>query len=85
MVRIINGRGQLGEKLQRYARIKGLLDVAIYHTWQVTYSGDSDMSEEMIQLNEYNKLVEFSNKNPNTKIIFISTTSQRSSWYTHYK
>jgi hypothetical protein len=85
MVRIINGRGQLGEKLQRCARIKGILDVAIYHTWQVTYSGDSDMSEEMVQLNEYNKLVEFSKQNPNTKIIFISTNSQRSSWYTHYK
>jgi len=85
MVRIINGRGQLGEKLQRYARVKGVLDVAIYHTWQVTYSGDSNMSEEMIQLNEYNKLVEFSKQNPNTKIIFISTNSQRNSWYTHYK
>ena len=85
MVRIINCRGQLGEKLQRYARIKGILDVAIYHTWQVTYSGDSNMSEEMVQLNEYNKLVEFSKQNPNTKIIFISTNSQRNSWYTHYK
>lgn len=85
MVRIINGRGQLGEKLQRYARIKGILDVAIYHTWQVTYSGDSNMSEEMVQLTEYNKLVEFSKQNPNTKIIFISTNSQRNSWYTHYK
>lgn len=85
MVRIINGRGQLGEKLQRYARVKGVLDVAIYHTWQVTYSGDSNMSEEMVQLNEYNKLVEFSKQNPNTKIIFISTNSQRNSWYTHYK
>ena len=85
MVRIINGRGQLGEKLQRYVRIKGILDVAIYHTWQVTYSGDSNMSEEMVQLNEYNKLVEFSKQNPNTKIIFISTNSQRNSWYTHYK
>jgi len=85
MVRIINGRGQLGEKLQRYARVKGVLDIAIYHTWQVTYSGDSNMSEEMVQLNEYNKLVEFSKQNPNTKIIFISTNSQRNSWYTHYK
>jgi len=85
MVRIINGRGQLGEKLQRYARIKGILDIAIYHTWQVTYSGDSNMSEEMVQLTEYNKLVEFSKQNPNTKIIFISTNSQRNSWYTHYK
>lgn len=85
MVRIINGRGQLGEKLQQYTHIKGILDIAIYHTWQVTYSGDSNMSEEMVQLNEYNKLVEFSKQNPNTKIIFISTNSQRNSWYTHYK
>ena len=85
MVKLVNGKGQLGEKLQHLTKLKTVLDVTIYHTWQVTYSGDSNMSEEMVQLNEYNKLVEFSNKNPNTKIIFISTTSQRSSWYTYYK
>ena len=85
MVKLINGRGQLGEKLQYLTKIKTLLDVAVYHTWQVTYSGDSNMSEEDVQKNEYNKLVEFSKNNPNTKIIFISTNSQRSSWYTHYK
>ena len=85
MVKLVNGKGQLGEKLQHLTKLKTVLDVTIYHTWQVTYSGDSNMSEEMVQLNEYNKLVEFSKKNPNTKIIFISTTSQRNSWYTHYK
>ena len=85
MVKLINGRGQLGEKLQRYSNIPSDKDISIYHTWQVTYSGDSDMSEEMIQLNEYNKLVEFSKNNPNDKIIFISTNSQRSSYYTYYK
>jgi hypothetical protein len=85
MVILANGRGQLGEKLQQYLDIQSDKDIAIYHTWQVTYSGDSNMSEEMTQLNEYNKLVEFSKNNPNSKIIFISTVSQRSSWYTYYK
>ena len=85
MVRLANGRGQLGEKLQQYLDIQSDKDIVIYHTWQVTYSGDLNMSEEVIQLNEYNKLVEFSKNNPNTKIIFISTTSQRNSWYTYYK
>jgi len=85
MVKLVNGRGQLGERLQYLTKRKTLLDIAIYHTWQVTYSGDSNTSDEMTQFNEYNKLVEFSKKNPNTKIIFISTNSQRNSWYTHYK
>ena len=85
MVKLVNGRGQLGERLQHLTNIKTIHDVAIYHTWQVTYSGDSNTSNEMTQLNEYNRLVEFSNKNPNTKILFISTNSQRNSWYTHYK
>lgn len=85
MVKIINGRGQLGERLQYLIKPKTLLDITVYHTWQVTYSGDSNMSEEGVQENEYNKLVEFSKNNPNTKIIFISTNSQRNSWYTHYK
>ena len=85
MVKLVNGKGQLGEKLQHLTKLKTVLDVTIYHTWQVTYSGDSNISDEMVQFNEYNKLVEFSKKNPNTKIIFISTNSQRNSWYTHYK
>ena len=57
MVRLANGRGQLGEKLQQYLDIQSDKDIVIYHTWQVTYSGDSNMSEEMTQLKEYNKLV----------------------------
>lgn len=85
MVKLVNGRGQLGERLQHLTQLKTLLDVSVYHTWQVTYSGDSNTSDEMTQFNEYNKLVKFSKKNPNTKIVFISTASQRNSWYTHYK
>ena len=85
MVRLINGNGQLGNKLHFLTKIQTQNDIAIYHTWKVTYSGDSNLSEEDIQKNEYNKLVEFSKLNPLTKIIFISTNSQRDSYYTFYK
>ena len=85
MVKLINGRGQLGERLQHLTNIQIISDISIYHTWQVTYLDNLNVDNKITQLNEYNKLVEFSNKNPNTKILFISTNSQRTSWYTYYK
>ena len=85
MVKLINGNGQLGEKLQPLTQFPALTDTFIYHTWKVTYNTDSDLSEEHVQKNEYDKLVKFSKSNPSAKIIFISTNSQRSSYYTFYK
>jgi hypothetical protein len=85
MVRLINGRGQLGEKLQHCVNIETDQDIAIYHTWKITFSGDYTMNGEDVQKNEYNKLVEFSKNNPNTKIIFVSTNTKRSSHYAYYK
>jgi hypothetical protein len=85
MVKLINGRGQLGEKLQRLKNDNSELNISIYHTWKVPYISESITPDEVTQKNEYLKLVEFSKNNPNTKIIFISTNSVRSNHYSHYK
>jgi len=86
MVKLINGRGQLGDKLQSLVQFETIEDVTIYHTWKVPHLYDlKPGEEESIQKNEYLKLVEFSKNNPNTKIIFISTNSNRPTIYTYYK
>jgi hypothetical protein len=87
MVKLINGRGQLGEKLkEKFEHYKVESNVAIYHTWKVTHSYNPEpVGEEITQQQEYIKLVTFSKNNPDTKIIFISTNSNRSSYYTYYK
>ena len=86
MIRLINGRGQLGEKLsQKFANYQTDQDVAIYHTWKVPYLYNPGESEEEIQKQEYQKLVKFSQSNSPTKIIFISTNSTRGTFYTYYK
>jgi len=86
MVKLINGRGQLGDKLQSLIQFEIMEDVTIYHTWKVPHLYDFKLGEEeLIQKNEYLKLVEFSKNNPDTKIIFISTNSNRPTIYTYYK
>jgi hypothetical protein len=87
MVKLINGRGQLGEKLkERFESYKTESDVTIYHTWKVPHLyNPKPGEEEFIQQKEYLKLVTFSRDNPNTKIIFISTNSNRPTFYTYYK
>jgi hypothetical protein len=86
MIQLINGRGQLGKKLtQKFANYQTDQDVAIYHTWKVPYLYNPGESEEEIQKQEYQKLVEFSQSNPSTKIVFISTNSARGTFYTYYK
>jgi len=86
MVKLLNGRGQLGEKLKtKFSNYPTEYDIAIYHTWKVPHLYDPGESEEEIQKQEYNKLVKFSKSNPQTKIIFISTNSNRGTYYTYYK
>jgi hypothetical protein len=87
MIKLINGRGQLGEKLkEKIEQYQTDNDVTIYHTWKVPHLYDPKPDEEEdIQKQEYLKLVEYSKNNPNTKIIFISTNSNRSTIYTYYK
>jgi len=87
MVKLVNGRGQLGKKLNK--ELKNFStngEVAIYHTWKVPHLYNPPPGqEEFIQQNEYNKLVKFCEENPKSKIIFISTNSSKSTWYTYYK
>jgi len=87
MVKLINGRGQLGEKLkEKFTSYKTKSDVTVYHTWKVPHLYDPKPGEEeSIQQHEYIKLITFSKNNPDTKIIFISTNSDRSTFYTYYK
>jgi hypothetical protein len=87
MIKLTNGRGQLGEKLkEKFDSYKTEADVTIYHTWKVPHLYDPKPGEEeLIQEKEYLKLVEFSKNNLDTKIIFISTNSNRSTIYTYYK
>ena len=87
MIKLTNGRGQLGEKLTSYFKNTSIEeDITIYHTWKVPYLHNSQPGEEKaIQKEELNKLVNFSIANPKTKIIFISTNSAKGTWYTYHK
>lgn len=89
MVKLMNGRGQLGEKLKSLKQLKTSEKVFIYHTWKVPYLHDPKGKEEEIQYIEYKKFIEFVDNSktthPDSKIIFVSTNSQRSSFYTYYK
>ena len=87
MIKLTNGRGQLGEKLkEKFDSYKTEVDVTIYHTWKVPHLYDPKSGEEeSIQEKEYLKLIEFSKNNLDTKILFISTNSNRPTIYTYYK
>ena len=85
VVRLLNGRGQLGDKLnKKFNNTIISEDISVYHTWKVPWLSDTAEFEET-QRNEYLKLVEFSKNNPQTKLIFVSTNSTRGTHYTHYK
>ena len=87
MIKLTNGRGQLGEKLTSHFENTSIEeDITIYHTWKVPYLHNPQPGEEKaIQKEELNKLVNFSIANPKTKIIFISTNSAKGTWYTYHK
>lgn len=77
-MKLMNGRGQLGEylKLSKYKND----NIEIYHTWNFL-----DKSEST-QKKEYNKFVSYLEAiNPSKKIIFISTMSNDSTYYKKYK
>ena len=75
---LVGGRGQLGDLLKQ--KIKQLpQDIIIYHTWQV-----ADKSEPT-QISEYEKFQRFVDQNSEKNIVFISSKSQRNTWYSHYK
>jgi len=80
MIRLINGRGQLGSALERLAgegSFEG--DFSIYHTWNFL-----DKSEAA-QRRCYEEFKEFVDRNKGSKVFFISTYSQTENPYNHYK
>lgn len=80
MLKLINGRGRLGDilrlKIDQYNTPE---DIYIYHTWKV-----EDKTEES-QKKEFYKLKEFVDKNKENKIIFVSTASRNETFYAYYK
>jgi len=83
MIRLINGRGQLGTELKSQLEKTGIFadkEATIYHTWNFL-----DKIEET-QKNEYEKFKRFlENDKKADPLIFISTYSQQNNPYTYYK
>lgn len=81
MITLINGRGQLGNSLQRFVEneMSTSENFFIYHTWNIL-----DKSEEL-QKKCFDNFREFVDQNLNERIFFISTYSQTDNPYNHYK
>ena len=82
MITLVNGRGQMGEKLKEYllkSPINTEKETYIYHTWNV-----ENKSEEA-QVEEFNKFKSFVDKNYKHKIVFVSTSSEKDTAYVYYK
>jgi len=80
MIHLVNGRGQLGQQLKKYVGGRQTNEeVYVYHTWSVQNKTEEE------QKKEYKKLQSFVDEHSAQKIIFVSTKSQRETWYTRYK
>ena len=80
VVKLINGRGQIGKILsKKVENLECKNEILLYHTWNI------DDKSEKIQLAEYVKFVNFVDSNKNKRIVFISTKSEKDSWYVYYK
>tara|TARA_Y100000593_G_C4309664_1_gene337723 strand:+ start:590 stop:1132 length:543 start_codon:yes stop_codon:yes gene_type:complete len=85
MIKLINGRGQLGDalkqKLEYYSDIYEAYekDIYIYHTWRLE---TKDKDEQEI---EFDKFKTFVDEHKNDRIIFVSTYSNRDDWYVYHK
>ena len=81
MIKLVNGKGQLGSAITEISKTYDGMPVSIYHTWNV-----ADKSK-LSQLNEYEKFTKYidEHKNSKDKIVFISSASENDTWYTYYK
>ena len=85
MIKLVNGRGQLGDCINQLLlndyekRYYCEEDVYIYHTWKL----DTKIEEE--QKKEFTKFKYFVDTNFNNRILLISTASIKDDWYVHYK
>ena len=89
MIKLINGRGQLGEAIS--SKLDSLsispyqnsrlfnCDTLIYHTWNI-----QDKSEA-VQSGLFEEFVDIVNNNKESQILFTSTYSQQEDWYVYYK
>jgi len=78
-MKLINGRGQLGELFTKNIDIFNNLDITLYHTWNFL-----DKSEE-VQKKLYEDFLKYLKIYSNERIIFISTKSKEDNYYTQYK
>jgi len=84
MIRLVNGRGQLGSAMRGLiceyeTQTPDTTTTRIYHTWNPW-----DKSKE-VQQTEYNTFIQYVDKHKDEKIIFVSTYSQNDNYYVHYK
>ena len=82
MIQLINGRGQLGKKLQEVIEKEKIIsssDIKIYHTWNISDKSKNTQSEC------FNNFKKFVNENSSSKIIFTSTYSQTDNFYNYFK
>jgi hypothetical protein len=82
VIKLINGRGQLGHVLNKRlteSDASSPISTYIYHTWNI-----QDRSKPA-QSTEYEKFKLFTDRHNKSKIIFVSTTSEKDCWYVHYK
>jgi len=74
-----NGRGQLGSLLKnKISNYDCEQDIYVYHTWNI------DDKSEKTQEREYQKFIKFVDNNKH-RVVFISTKSEKQSWYVYYK
>jgi len=86
MIKLINGRGQLGEELNNLLKKDSYCfeefkdkSVLIYHTWNIL-----DKSKEP-QEKCFEDFKRFADNNFNSRIVFTSTYSQTENYYNFYK
>jgi dTDP-4-dehydrorhamnose reductase len=80
VLKLINGRGQLGNALRDLLEsVDPLEETYIYHTWNID---DKDQRTQQI---ECEKFAEFVDEHAEKKIIFVSTYSEKENWYNYCK
>ena len=80
MIKLINGRGQVGRILKEKINNLNIDDkIYIYHTWNI------ENKTKEAQFKEHEKFINFVNQKLDERIVFISTSSQKDNWYTFYK
>lgn len=82
MIKLVNGRGQLGgalSEIMNQEHINPQEEISIYHTWNFL-----DKSEK-VQKECYERFVKYMEENPLGKTVFTSTYSQTENFYNYYK